>query len=386
MLYIDQCQLIAIKYRMINLDTYCSHAFTSYDNRMKSVCCRAKSHIPLNSYAQSFQNKDIIQLRQDLVNGVRNPICEVCWHAENMGVESTRQDSIKYKSLQDIEKEIAEPSLKWLWLDPGNACNLACRTCFPGFSSTVGMEWSKKFPKNAKVKIIKRPDLDVIVNEDLRHIQVLMILGGEPFLDRQHHAVIEAVIKQQSRPQFNIIYVTNNTNPIPQELLKYLEDHSGVQIRIVLSIDAIDRPFEYIRTKGIWRDFVRNFDNLKSLQKIYHNLNIGANVTISLLNCLYLDPLYQWLRDNDIVKFSTCFIEGAKQYSFSVLDLAQRDRLIKHLTESGFDFSWLIKQITSDQFDPALINEFWQDVEWTESYHQLAIGDYLPDLVDLLKS
>ena len=95
---------------MINLDTYCSHAFTAYDNRMRSVCCRAMGHSPVQNYAHTFQHPEIQQLRQDLQNGVKNPICQTCWRDEETGLESTRQKSIKNKPLV-LEPNIKMPNL-----------------------------------------------------------------------------------------------------------------------------------------------------------------------------------------------------------------------------------------------------------------------------------
>lgn len=350
---------------------------------MKSVCCRAEMHHPVHTYNETFSNADIQQLRADLLAGVKNPICRVCWYDESVGQISTRQDSIKNKSPQQLQAEIDQPKLKWLWIDPGNYCNLACRTCYPTFSTSVGVEWSRRY-HNKNIIQIKKPNIDVLIDEDLSALETLMILGGEPFLDRKHFDLISSVISQKNCVEFNIFYVTNNIKRIPDQLLDILRQYPGIKLVVTASIDATGKQFEYIRTKGRWHDFSENMHHLISLSKVHPNLTYTANITISLLNCLYLDDLYQWLADHEISNITTAFVEGADQYSFMALSESQKQKLIKTLMESKHNLSFVAKSVATSAYDPLLIDRFWQDVEWTRSYYGLIIDDYLPKLVDLI--
>ena len=40
--------------------------------------------------AEAWNHRIIKQLRLDLVNGVRNPMCNACWNLEDAGVTSLR--------------------------------------------------------------------------------------------------------------------------------------------------------------------------------------------------------------------------------------------------------------------------------------------------------
>lgn len=370
---------------MLDINTYCSHAFTSYDNRMQSVCCRAQNHAPVSKYSETFNHPDITQLRTDLINGIRNPICKVCWQDESVGITSTRQLSIRNKSLEQLQHEIDHPKLRWLWIDPGNHCNLACRTCFPDYSTTLGVEWIKKYDSKHLLQV-KKSNLGVIANEDLSDIQTLMILGGEPFLDQTHFQVIDSIITQKSDVVFTIIYITNNTKKIPDTLVGYLSRFPGINMLIVPSLDAVGQPFEYIRTRGKWQEFSSNFEHLCELRSSFSNLQVAANITIGLLNCLYLDPLYTWLHDHKITEITVSFVEGADQYSFKTFTTEQKNKVIDCLGRSKHDFDFVIKSIQSTEHQPDLIDLFWKDIDWTKSYHGIDIDDYLPDLVALLRA
>ena len=350
---------------------------------MQSICCRAQAHRPLVSYRESFDHPDIKQLRQDLLQGIQNPICRVCWQDESVGLTSTRQDSIKGKSLDQMVDEVHRPRLKWLWVDPGNYCNLACRTCFPTFSTSIGVEWAKKYGDKQQI-VIKKPNLDVVANEDLGGLETIMILGGEPFIDQEHLRIIDAVIQQKTHVAFTVIYVTNNTKPIPPAVVDYLQRYPDLKVVVVLSVDAVGQQFDYIRTKGHWRDFQQNFDRLDHLRGLHGNLTLTANITIGLLNCLYLDPLYTWIDQNQLSNTTVSFVEGAGQYQFKLLDPVQKQKVIQRLDASDHDLAFVSRSIQTAPYDRRLIDQFWKDVAWTREHLGLDINQYLPELVTLL--
>lgn len=368
---------------MINSQTYCSHAFTSYDNRMRSVCCRAVNHSPVDSYDHTFRHPEIQKLRQDLISGIKNSICEVCWRDEAVGLESTRQKSLIGKNVYQIQNEIQNPRLRWIWIDPGNYCNLSCRTCYPTFSTSLGVEWSKRY-QNRNIMMVKKPDLSPIVTEDLSAIETVMVIGGEPFLNLEHLDLLHSIVAQGNSHNCSVIYVTNNSKKIPEPIQNFLADFK--KIRIILSIDAIDKPFDYIRTGGNWHEFEQNFSYLTDLKTRYSNLEIAFNITIGALNVLYLNKLYSWIQDHSgSDQITTAFVEGADQYMFGIFSYRQKQQLIENLRASPFPLDYVIDMIIKSQFDVLSLEKFWQDAEWTKSFHKLDIVDYLPELIDLIK-
>lgn len=352
---------------------------------MKSVCCRAQKHEPLNSYAESFAHPEIQKLRTDLLTGIKNPICNVCWKDEELGMTSTRQLSIQDKTIEDMQIEVDKPDLKWLWLDPGNYCNFACRTCFSEFSTRIGLEQSQRF-NNSQLLMVRKPDLTIMSNQDFSSIETVMILGGEPFLNLDHLDIVDSIIKQKTTKTFTIIYVTNNSKRIPDKLVDYLRRYPDIHIIVVISIDAIGEPFNYIRTKGDWDEFVQNFQYLQELGTQGLNISINANITISVLNVLYLDNLYTWLEDNGVEssKITTSFVEGCPQYSFQILNQSQKQQIIERLMHSKNNLQNVIQAINNSAFDSALTDKFWQDVDWVCNHYDLDIYQYLPDLTDII--
>jgi hypothetical protein len=70
-------------------------------------CCEAQE-IPLNnpgeSAISSWNNQNYRELRRGLANGERPERCEVCWHNEDSGISSNRQQWFEdnWKDFSDI--------------------------------------------------------------------------------------------------------------------------------------------------------------------------------------------------------------------------------------------------------------------------------------------
>ena len=59
--------------------------------------------------------------------------------------------------------------------------------------------------------------------------------------------------------------------------------------------------------------------------------------------------------------------------------------MVQYLDRLPYNFSGIAAHVTSTTFDPEALAKFHQETAWTESYKGLALRDYLPKLVDLLK-
>jgi len=85
------------KDKLKNSDTFCMlpfmHIYGSAGGDMVP-CCEAQE-LPLNnpgeSALESWNNEHYRELRRALANGERPKRCEVCWHNEDSGIVSNRQ-------------------------------------------------------------------------------------------------------------------------------------------------------------------------------------------------------------------------------------------------------------------------------------------------------
>jgi len=98
------------------------------------------------SIDEAFNSEEYKKLRSDMLNGVENDICKVCYNMENRNSESYRQKANnEYKStygldIEDLIVDIKEdgelkPNFIKLDIRPSNICNFKCRTCSSQYST-----------------------------------------------------------------------------------------------------------------------------------------------------------------------------------------------------------------------------------------------------------
>lgn len=335
-----------------NMDTFCVapfiHQSTKTDGSIK-VCCRAKGRI---AQVKKFSFKDaeetdlvdawnwrkIKQLRMDLYNGIKNDMCKVCWHHEDNGVESMRQnfnsnderrrEAIKRSKVAITEDgNLDEKIYKPLWFEfkLNNNCNLKCRMCSPVDSSS----WFKDHKLIKHIKSNFGDTYDQYVKELGLEDKALLTLyqennfwhsiedwieqgnrfqfaGGEPLYDKDHYKVLD-LLKKSGRDlkQIDLDYATNLTvlKTKNYNVIDYWKDYKEVVVGF--SIDGPPGINEYIRGGSNINDIKKN------ILKINDNLDnvvLKAKFTAQALNIFYLPELTDWLYELGVTNIGTSYV------------------------------------------------------------------------------
>jgi len=362
----------------MNLNTYCSLAFSGFDSRTSSVCCWVELDKKVNSFVEIQQSTELHELRQSLLSGIRHPKCNTCWHREDHNIPSMRQQFLLNKNEDEMIAEMTHKKLKYLVLDSGNVCNLACRTCGPYASSGLIKEFKARYANSYTP--IKKTNIDILLNEDYSDLIHIEILGGEPFQNLDHLEVLKKIIADGNSKNVVIGYVTNATTKLSPQIYDLFSNFKLVNL--TLSIDATHMQFEYIRTNGVWNDVVSNVNEWRSK---FDNVSLSGHPTISALNVLYLDELYAWYQTYNM-HIAIGMVGGYPEYSFSLFTDSQKSLIIDKLSSSPFDLSNIIDYVRSSNYDSSLLGKFYESTNFTKSFKGLAIEDYLPRLTDLLKN
>jgi sulfatase maturation enzyme AslB (radical SAM superfamily) len=211
-------------------------------------------------------------IRQRMLSGENLPECHRCYTAEKNGVDSQRTN---YRRL-GWDKYIGQkPKVRFLETAFSTHCNLACRMCGEEFSS----KWKLiNNPKQSPDTAIVNYDLNVY-DADLSELEVVKVLGGEPFLSKDHDAFLENIISRSNNPEnITLIYHTNGTIFPKQNVIDMWKKLKEVEI--ALSIDGHGKLNEYLRPGHKWRTIQSNIQKFKELdvtisnQAVIHNLNI----------------------------------------------------------------------------------------------------------------
>ena len=374
----------------INLSTYCPLPFSGYDSRLKWVCCvyQEPTDQNLKSHSEIKNSPKIIQLQQDLLNGIKTSECQSCWGNELSGSLSLRTLTLKKLNSKQVnfdelaQQAIDHKKLSYLWIDSGSVCNLACRSCSHIYSTSLFKEYKDRH-NYTPITGIKKTDVQSLMQEDYSSIAEIMVLGGEPFLNLDHIQIINEIVKQGHSKNAELKYFTNGTVKLPQAIERQISHFK--QVKFNLSIDAVGQQFEYIRTNGQWNSIETNLNYLLELQKLHPNMILSVQITISVLNVLYLGELMQWL---DNFKFESIIqwpVTDPAEYTFNILTDQQKAHVVQYLDRLPYNFSSIATHVSNTSFDPVALSKFHQEVTWTENYKKMALQDYLPRLVDLLK-
>lgn len=276
-------------------------------------------------------------LRKDFLDGNKPSACKRCWKEEDAGIMSMRQrfnerysnfpdytNQNGYNKLQDITSEtnsdgsVNNIKLATIDLIFNNLCNLKCRSCGPGLSTT----W---IPDEIKLGRAKYTPVSLLTNETVTHMKddLLKLVemtdpyteihfsGGEPMMQEDHYLFLKLLI-DMGKTQVKIRYNTNLTTYTLKdynafELLKNFDN-----VFIVGSIDAMGREGEYIRKGFSWEGAL---EWIKTAREQLPKADYGISSVFSLLNCLAAVDLHRYMCENDLFKLDDPIL-GTRNFGY----------------------------------------------------------------------
>ena len=196
----------------INPDTFCVAPWFQVRNRQdmtKTVCCLVDylTEDPGTEElapVEYLNSPKILQMREQMANGVKVPQCRTCWKHEQHGDQSYRQmlnSFLEGKWLDSYFKHKTDYRTDLVVMSDikvGNTCNFACVMCNPQDSSMIYNHWIKnqkspfvqeylkqdpQYLDKAKASGYKQSRYREYVESAVlsnKHIKLIKLLGGEP--------------------------------------------------------------------------------------------------------------------------------------------------------------------------------------------------------------
>lgn len=215
--------------------------------------------------------------------------CHTCYDLEeNRDGFDIISDRVFY--LRELKKvtldtyKIGNHDLKTIDVRWTNLCNFSCVYCGPEFSSQWANELKIgiKRPTEQQDQQFKKYVLDRA--GDLQHVY---LAGGEPLLMKENLELIEKL--QSVNPNVNLRINTNLSKTNTQIFEKICQFKN---VHWTVSIESIDKEFEYIRYGGEWKDFLTNLSIIKSLEH-----KISFNMLHFLLNHMSIFDCVDYLKE-----------------------------------------------------------------------------------------
>ena len=292
---------------MLNKDTICvlpfMHLSVFQDGKLKP-CCISDSFFDENyndfkNFDELFNNPSYQKLREDLKNGVKNKMCDVCWKKEEYGGRSFRQEkNVHFKKQYDELMNGNETNnLVFLDIRFSNQCNFKCRMCGERDSTSWYDERrdyceQNGIPFDSKKLHILNNDFS---KEDLEDLEYVYIAGGEPLYTKKAWDFIETIphpenVDLQFQTNLSMLdYKGKNIFNLTRNFKKVVYS---------ISLDGLFEVGEFSRTNFKTDIFLANLNKLNEVKKEYNNIIYDFTYTSSILNVFSFFETFDYLIDN----------------------------------------------------------------------------------------
>jgi hypothetical protein len=347
-----------------------------------------------------WNSNKFVGLRDSFLNNKKNVLCNRCWDQENTGNNSLRKRLLvdgalkKFKSGELISflENGYQQGPKQFNIMVGNKCNLRCRVCSAGSSSTFNVEGNYYKNKNNLEKLIyvsENPEPvefnEKQINEIFQlsgNLERIEFYGGEPILDIPTITLLKKLVESGQSKNITLFY---NTNGIAKPKKVHFDLWNQFEkIEFNISIDDIGDRFTYHRHPGKWKNLLDNIDNLRSYPWTVP-VDFYSICTVSNLNIFYIPEILDELDKLNLPSFLNN-VFGPPYYDITHLPSAIKLKIINKLK--------VYHNITKIQF---LINmlgatenlDHWQQFKfWTrekDAYRKENFSTVYPEFYKILK-
>ena len=383
------------------------HPFTGLATREDGAiqaCCRSHpvGNIQCQSLEDVWNNNTMKRIRKQVLSDIRPPECEPCFRLEDQGVESLRQRhtsgiipeariNLYPNALDTLKDDYTMPfEIPTMELKLNNLCNLKCRMCHPG-DSTSWNDWGvvKKYYRGEGQVIFdlveehnleKKPLLDKFednpgwwgsLEKNLPHFRRVEFAGGEPLMDPQHYRILDMLAPYGNN--IEIKYATNLTTlgKSNRTIWQYWPKFKSVAVNV--SIDGVGDSYEYVRGNASWAELI---NNIKQVQTIPNVSRIVGAVAVQVSNALVLDKMIKYFLDDLGIVFYTNMVQYPNVLSVQVLPAELKEVVIaklKAVRELVPEFKLvkqhpMLEELTYKQIDGIInfisakdLTHLWQD-------------------------
>ncbi len=317
------------------------HLYVGTNGKANACCNTSITYGSVRNQAvETIWNGDKINhFRNQLLKGIKDKRCSVCYNKEAAGKASIRTETLeRFNDYIPIALENIRPT-KPVYLDIrySNVCNLKCRTCWHGASSSW-FEEAKVLKNNFGDKAILKATTDnAKLIEDIVNysdeLEEVYFAGGEPLLMEEHYDFLDLLIQQQS---FNT-RIRYNTNLSRLQLkdrgvIAYWKQLKNIHLSI--SIDATTDRVEVIRKGLKWEKLLQN---IRIIQAECPHVVIEIAPTVSALNILQLFDLHRYFFEHKLIQSINAIyinlLERPNYYNIQVLPIDRKLTTKKMLEE-----------------------------------------------------
>ncbi len=281
---------------------YCMAPFghiTQHAEGIISPCCawtKDADELQNKTLEQAFSTDYMVNLRERML---RHDVPENCVKCVKREQHSNSSNRIEFNNQTWPEDIVENPRIVNLDVSFSNYCNLKCRMCHSGLSTSWASDQKKiqhlPYVTPQPTEHINNPPIDIDL---LKQVKVFHFKGGEPLLDPQFKRFIENVDLSDAQLKLT----TNGTFFNKDVFERIAQAHSG---HVNISIDAVDDAlYRYIRggrygiahTESVVKNIIDVFKQNNS------NMKIFLNYTMQAYNLFEYRNIVDWWNKFDYVR------------------------------------------------------------------------------------
>jgi organic radical activating enzyme len=364
--------------------TFCvlpwTHLCIRTDNTLKP-CCRFLSDNPtnefnttlddLNTYSTDAMNTTYFNdIRKKMLLGEKIFGCQKCYTQEKNKKDNKRSMREYFNDEISIEhKNLTEKfyNVKYIEMSIDNICNLQCKMCDSKFSSKL--QNRDEFLGEVVYKKLE-PNFSKLDNIDLKSLEYVKILGGEPFITPNFEKFLDFLFRKSKPENITLIIATNGTKIPNRNVIKKLNKFKSVHINV--SIDAIDKINDYQRVGG---SYVKTLENSKIYQNLIKNSFISYHVTISLLTANKLAETILYFESNELY-YSTDFVIDPSHYSLKCAPDIFKNWILHENQVNNTSYNLLSNFFNGCDYHVDSWNKFISMVKTLDKYYKLKLEEY----------
>lgn len=245
---------------------------------------------------EALNSAPMEKVRQAMLQGEEIPGCAKCYKEEQAMKSSMRTAMNDFFGVEQYLGGHTE--LRYLEVAFGNYCNLSCRTCGSGLSTSWhddDLKLKKYYPERESVK----PILDVEFNwkpYDFDLVEEIKFTGGEPMLHPNFIKFLDIIIEGNNHTHITLDIFTNTSWTPREKVLSRLRKFNHV--KIWLSIDGVGPMQDYVRNGSAWDKVCESADKWCYMENQHPDtFSIILTPTLNMYNVInFMDVVEWWIQ------------------------------------------------------------------------------------------
>lgn len=265
--------------------------------------CNLVKHKSITEY---WNSKELKQLRNDMLNGIRNPVCNECYR---------REDSKSWNMREYLNEALPnfvftdDASITDLHVKFSNICNYMCIDCNFSSSSLIWKEdvdrglrdYYKLFNDDNSVKkkslvVYPENDENAVLNQIkpiIDNIDKIAFSGGDPLYHWQQYDLLQHMVDNKIFPELH--YYTNLSRLVYKNynLIELWKNFPS--LHIMTGFDAMGDGCDYFRKN---MNFDETVTNMRAVKDNVKNSNTVVVVTFTWVNAINACDMVEWFVNN----------------------------------------------------------------------------------------